>query len=80
MTAILSMCKCIPQNVYKTCHHHNLDDYARDCIRFAFMQLIQADLDNTCRMWNTHVIRPSREDVINGIPDELYFLPNNYER
>ena len=45
----------------------------RDCLRFAFMDVIQADLNRTMDSWNTHRIRAGVNGD-NGIPDELYFL------
>ena len=40
-----------------------------------FIQLLQDDLDKVKEYWNTHSIRGSRHDTINGRPDELFFLP-----
>ena len=38
------------------------------------MDVIQADLNRTMDAWNTHRIRCGVSGD-NGIPDELYFLP-----
>jgi len=47
-----------------------------ECLRFCFMHLIQNELDNVVREWNTHRIRPSAgARCPAGIPEELYFLP-----
>jgi hypothetical protein len=47
-----------------------------ECIRYCFMDLMQADLDNFSQLWNAHRIRPTAGAVCPaGIPDELYFLP-----
>ena len=47
-----------------------------DCLRFCFMTLLQKDLDEVRRMWNTHRIRPSSGALCPpGIPDELFYLP-----
>jgi hypothetical protein len=47
-----------------------------ECLRFCFMALIQKDLDEVRRQWNTHRIRPSAGSRCPaGIPDELYYLP-----
>ena len=47
-----------------------------DCLRYCFMDLIQSDLDEVRRQWNTHRIRPSvGARCPAGIPDELYHLP-----
>jgi hypothetical protein len=48
---------------------------SRDCLKFAFMSIIQGDLDRMKNMWNGHSIR--RNKIVNhlhGIPDELYYL------
>ena len=46
-----------------------------DCIRFAFMGILQAELDDIAQMWNTHLIR-CRRGGISGIPEELYNIPS----
>ena len=47
-----------------------------ECLRFCFMHLIQGDLDDVRRDWNTHRIRPSRDAYCPaGVPDELFYLP-----
>jgi hypothetical protein len=47
-----------------------------DCLRYCFMGVIQKDLDDTRRQWNTHRIRPSvGSRCPPGIPDELFYLP-----
>ena len=43
--------------------------------RFCFGGLLQKDQDSVFECWNTHRIRPSGRDTIPGIPDELYFFP-----
>ena len=43
--------------------------------RFCFPGLLQKDLDSVFECWNTDRIRPSGRDTIPGIPDELYFFP-----
>ena len=48
-------------------------DYFRDSLKFAFMQVIQADLDWMKDIWNCHRIRPNQNNET-GIPDDLYFL------
>ena len=45
-----------------------------DCLKFAFMNVIQAELDRMKNLWNMHRIRCNRGHI-NGIPDELYYLP-----
>ena len=45
----------------------------RDCLCFAFMDILQVDIR---KMWNTHLIRKSRYlGGVTGIPNELFYLP-----
>ena len=46
----------------------------RDCIRFAFMDIIEMELNEVCDMWNNHLIAYTRRGNIDGIPEELYYL------
>ena len=48
------------------------NDINRDCLKFSFTDVIQADLNRTMDAWNTHRIRPGMNSN-NGIPDQLYF-------
>ena len=47
----------------------------RDCILFAFMNVLQEELNDICDMWNVHRIRADRAGRVSGIPDELIYLP-----
>ena len=48
------------------------------CLQYCFMDLIQKDLDEVAQLWNSHIIRPSRmAECPSGIPDEMYFFPQN---
>ena len=51
----------------------------RDCIRFAFMEVLQEELDEITQSWNTHLLQ-RRRGGISGIPDELYNIPDLYGR
>ena len=46
-----------------------------ECLWFCFSQLLQKVLDEIREHWNTHRIRRSRHDTINGTSDSLYYLP-----
>lgn len=46
-----------------------------ECLWFCFSQLLQKVLDDIREHWNTHRIRRSRHDTVNGRPDSLYYLP-----
>ena len=46
-----------------------------ECAWFVFSSLIQDELDKVVCGWNMHCIRKSRDDVVGGIPDELFHLP-----
>ncbi|XP_064389966.1 uncharacterized protein LOC135337880 [Halichondria panicea] len=56
-------------------HYDGSDPIQVDCMTFAFMDLIQSELDNVVQMWNTHLIRRSTAETVNGIPNELYHIP-----
>ena len=49
----------------------------RDCLKIAFTDLIQTDLNRMMIAWNTHRIRHNVNSNTNGsgIPDELFYLP-----
>ena len=48
-----------------------------ECLRYCFMAVIQSDLDEIRRHWNTHRIRPSVGSRCSaGIPDVLFYLPH----
>ena len=49
--------------------------FSSDCIRFAFMEVLQVELDEIKESWNTHLMQ-SRHGGIYGIPDELYNIPD----
>ncbi len=49
-----------------------------ECLRFCFMDVLNSDLADVVRMWNSHRIRPSSgARCPAGVPDELYFLPED---
>ena len=49
-------------------------------LKFAFIPLIQDELDQVTMHWNLHKIRPSSNDESSsGRPDILYFLPELYQ-
>lgn len=48
-----------------------------ECLWFCFSQLIQNELDKVRDHWNSHYIRRSRHDTVAGVPDILYYLPED---
>jgi hypothetical protein len=44
-------------------------------LKFAFTDLIQADLDTMVTTWNMHKIRHNTSNGVDGIPNELFYLP-----
>ena len=44
---------------------------------FVFSSLLQTELDEFRRYWNSHYIRQSRHDSVAGIPDVLFYLPED---
>ena len=56
------------------CHKYNI--IFRDCIRFAFMDILQGELDEIRCLWNTHpMVKARTGHPICGIPDELFYIP-----
>lgn len=53
------------------------NDFHMRCLWFCFSRLIQNELDNVKDQWNSHYIRRSRHDTVPGVPDLLYYLPEN---
>ncbi|XP_076842081.1 uncharacterized protein LOC143486114 [Brachyhypopomus gauderio] len=68
-------------------HFHHLKDYGnfdggfldKNLILFCFLGLIQDELDLVKDTWNSHLIRPSRNDLVpHGRPHVMYTLPELY--
>ncbi|KAJ8002150.1 hypothetical protein DPEC_G00176830 [Dallia pectoralis] len=48
-------------------------------LRYCFGDVVQKDLDECVRLWNSHRIRPSRTAACpGGVPNELYYLPHRF--
>lgn len=47
----------------------------KECLWFCFSELLQKYLDEVKEHWNTHYIRRSRFDTVQGRPDSLYYIP-----
>ena len=45
---------------------------------FPFSNMLQRDLSKLKMLWNTHRIRKSHEDVIGGIPNQLFYIPEYF--
>ncbi|KAJ8302239.1 hypothetical protein KUTeg_021226 [Tegillarca granosa] len=55
---------------------YNGDFLDKNLVQFCFMALIQDELDDIAEIWNTHKIRPSRnQNWPSGRPDLMYFTP-----
>lgn len=52
-------------------------NFHMQCLWFCFSKLIQNELDKVMDQWNSHYIRRSRHDTVPGVPDILYYLPEN---
>ena len=49
-----------------------------ECVRFCFLTIIQTELDETKKMWNSHRIRYVRNsECPGGRPDVLFFAPHH---
>jgi hypothetical protein len=46
-----------------------------ECLWFCFAALLQENLNEVKENWNSHYIRKSRYDTLQGRPDSLYYLP-----
>lgn len=71
-------------NLFKDMRDLNLykdtDPLHVECLRFVFMQLIQAELDRIAQHWNLHTIRPqTNNELTQGKPDCLFFIPELYK-
>lgn len=57
--------------------HFNGSHEHQCLLRFCFTVIVQKDLDECVKLWNTHRIRPSRTaSCPGGVPNELYYLPH----
>ncbi|KAL2098347.1 hypothetical protein ACEWY4_007554 [Coilia grayii] len=57
--------------------HFNGSHEHQCLLRFCFGDIVQKDLDECVRLWNSHRIRPSRTaSCPGGVPNELYYLPH----
>jgi len=50
-----------------------------ECVWFVFSKFLQKQLDSIVEQWNTHYIRKSRNHTIGGVPDEMYYMPENFD-
>ena len=49
-----------------------------ECLWFCFSRVLQNDLDKVKEQWNSHKINKSPYTTVHGIPDIMYFLPENH--
>lgn len=47
------------------------------CLWFCFSGVLESALNDMRKYWNTHYIRQSCHKKVAGVPDTLYFLPEN---
>lgn len=50
-------------------------EFDMQCLWFCYSKLIQDELNAVKDHWNSHYIRKSRHDTVPGVPDILYYLP-----
>ena len=48
-----------------------------ECLLSSFSTVLQKNIDLFVKHWNSHHVRPSRHNTIAGIPEILYYLPQN---
>ncbi|XP_028412776.1 uncharacterized protein LOC114535679 [Dendronephthya gigantea] len=53
-------------------------EISMECLWYCFSPAIQIELDTVVENWNSHYIRKSRHDTVNGRPDSLFFLPEHH--
>jgi hypothetical protein len=51
------------------------NDIHKEALWFCFADVFQTDLDKAKQHWNSHRLRKSHETTVPGVPDILYFLP-----
>ena len=50
----------------------------KETLWFCFADLLQTDLDKVKDYWNSHRIRKSKHATASGVPDMMYFLPEEF--
>ena len=50
----------------------------REALWFSFADVLQNDLDKVKDYWNSHRIRKSKHATVSGVPDMMYFLPEEF--
>ena len=50
----------------------------QEALWFSFANVLQSDVDKFKEYHNSHTIRKSRHAVVSGIPDIMYFLPEEF--
>lgn len=53
-------------------------DIHREALWFCFADVLQDDLDKVKDYWNSHCIRKSKHATVSGVPDMMYFLPEEF--
>ncbi|KAJ8317348.1 hypothetical protein KUTeg_005252 [Tegillarca granosa] len=60
--------------------HFNGDRLEKEIVRFVFMDILQAELDEFSLLWNIHTIRKSTNDQLcHGRPVTMYTTPTLYD-
>ena len=52
----------------------------REALWFCFADVLQDDLEKVKDYWNSHRIRKSKHATVSGVPDMMYFLPEEFGR
>ena len=50
----------------------------REALWFSFADVLQNDLDKVKDYWNSHRFRKSKHATVSGVPDMMYFLPEEF--
>ena len=58
----------------------SLSQINREALLYSFADVLQDDLDKVKDYWNSHRIRKSKHATVSGVPDMMYFLPEEFGR
>ena len=69
-------------DVFNDLHESDILDLTseihREALWFSFADVLQNDLDKVKDYWNSHRIRKSKHATVSGVPDMMYFLPEEF--
>jgi len=69
---------CFFQDLYESGTYDPDQPFHKHCMQYCLMAILQYHLDCALELWNSHNIRPSKAPCPSGIPNEMYYLPQQY--